>query len=916
MVQAPTGTVTFLFTDIEGSTRLWDRYPVAMSEAQAVHDRLLRSAIDDCGGYVFSSAGDGVGASFGSPVQAIDTALRVQQALAAQAWPEPIPAIRVRMGLHTGTSVERGGDYFGTAVNRAARVSAAGNGGQILVTDTVHLLIADDAPKKWGFSDLGEHRLRDLVRAERLWQVTSPDLPAVSGELRVHREVGNLPPVRTQVLGRDEDVATISGLMNRHQLVTLTGVGGVGKTTLARTVGRDRDGAHQGGVWFVDLAPLDDPLLIAAAVASALGVTQRPEMTIEESLYDALRLDGRLVILDNAEHQVDAVAVLTDRMLTAAPDCALLVTSRESLAIEGEAIFSVRPLAVDDAGSPATELFFDRAARLAPDIGRTGDTEAVVARICRRLDGLPLAIELAAAQCETLTPAEILEGLGTHELQLRSGSRSKTSRHRSLEDTIRWSYDLLTMDEQLVFARLAAFSGGCTVEAAKAVCADETMTSATVGEAIRTLVRKSMVIVDRSGGATRLRLLETLREFAAAQLEDMSDHHEVATRHAAWFAQLSRVSAPGFFGPEEARYLSAVSADLDNLRVALRWAGEQRRFDLMADLGMSMPYLIGSKMRPEMLEWVKAALELFPADHPGRIAMALTVGHATLFGGDLEAAPRVFAEATTGLGDLPQVRILHRYLGLVAAFFAGALDEVIADSPQVIADGRAHDHAREAIATHVDLALALLFSGDLEAARSEAADVMREATEAGNPTLLAWAHYAAGEIAAHSDPEAAISLLEDAVEYGLSVDNEFAVAISLIALASTAGRNGQIEVALDGMHRCIGLWRAAGNRPQMWTAVRNLVELLHELGMDEDAYALHSVVEHDAEHAPELFGPYGERYLEIIGEVEASLGPAATTSAGAHGRSLRYSEAADYALGSIERARAQYEAEPTGSDAR
>lgn len=308
-------------------------------------------------------------------------------------------------------------------------------------------------------------------------------------------------------------------------------------------------------------------------------------------------------------------------------------------------------------------------------------------------------------------------------------------------------------------------------------------------------------------------------------------------------------------------------------------------------------------MRPEMEEWISDALGVLPPDHPARIEYAHAAGHSTMFRGDLEAGPRVFAEATVGLAGDPQVDLLHRYLILVTAFFSGDVDRVIADSADAMDEAYSLGLGRVGAAIGADLALALLYSGDEAAARRIASEVTAFGDESGNPSILAWARYAEGEIEADSDPVAAIELLEEAVEFGITVDNEFVAGIALIALASTAGRQGDLVTALDGMERCLPLWRAAGNRPQMWTAVRNLVEILSKMHMNADALTLHAAVEADAQHASELFGPYGDRYRSIVERITDEFGPDAAAKAMADGRALSYSEAAGFALEAIERAR-------------
>jgi predicted ATPase/class 3 adenylate cyclase len=900
----PTGTVTFLFTDIEGSTRLWDQHPDAMASALSTHDDLLQSAIDSNAGYVFSKAGDGWGVAFESPLPALDTALTIQDSIGSQEWPGGIARIAVRMGLHTGTSAERNGDYFGTTVNRAARVAGVADGGQVFVTDAVHALVADEVNEDWLFRDLGEHRLRDLTRAERIWQLDHNTAPSPLATLAPMATVGNIPRIRATVVGRDSEIDAVIESLLRAPLVTLVGVGGVGKTTIARSVGARLSDSFHAGAWFVDLTATNEPDLIAAAVATSLGVIERPQMTTKESLYDALRSEQRLVILDNAEHQIDAVADLVDEILVAAPDVKLIVTSRESLSVPSEEVHRVGPLDVNDpAGTaPAVSLFIERARAVAPDLGTDAFEVTTVEAICRKLDGLPLAIELAASQSETMTPAEILAALESDSLSLQSSSRSTVQRHRSLTEMVNWSYELLDSIDRTVFERLSVFSSGCTMDAALFVCSRGDVTDSNVRTAIATLVRKSIVQPQRSDGTTRLTMLETLRHFSATKLSEGTDHTETAERHAQWFGEFSSQARKDVMGPDEARTLTATLADLDNIQAATRWASEEQRFDLMLGLGEGITFLMESKARPGMGKWIKEILDTLPADAPARLNFAFALGHSKLFTGDIAGAPDRFSDETVHLENRARVDAMHRYLSHVSRFFLGDLEWVIADSEDAMESMAAHDLIRERSAIGTDYALSLFYSGDKEAAKRIADHLVTTANESGNPTLLAWAMYVQGEITGESDPISAIEMLEEAVESAITVDNEFIAGISLIALSSTAGRNGHMDTAFDSMYRCIRLWRARRNRPQMWTAIRNLVEMLHLLGHDTDALALNAAVEADADRAPKLFGPFGDHYRSILANVEAALEPGEASEAKRAGSSLDYAAAATFALDALGRA--------------
>ena len=456
-----------------------------------------------------------------------------------------------------------------------------------------------------------------------------------------------------------------------------------------------------------------------------------------------------------------------------------------------------------------------------------------------------------------------------------------------------------------MFERLSVFRGGCTVDAAVAVCSGGEIGERDVRNAVATLIRKSMVTPDRSGTATRLTMLETLRSFSHDLGSKRDDRAQTQERHAEWFGQLSEVTRTGMTGPDEAAALAGMVTDLDNVQSAMAWSASSQRFDLMEKLATGLPYVVGSKMRPGIREWLTEAIDALPEDHPARLSLAVSVGHANLFGGDFEGAHNEFATMTASLEDRRIVNASRLYLQVTGRFFEGDLNYVIQESEAAMLETQALGLVREGGALGADLSLALLFVGQEDEARRIAKIYNAYAAESANPTLLAWAMYLNGELAATADPAGAVEALEESVELGLSIDNEFVVGISLVALSSIAGRNGDMETALDGMHRCIRLWRAAGNRPQMWTAVRNLVEILHGLGMNVEALTLNAAVESDSDRAPELFGPYGDHYRKILTAVAAGLTEAEAAEASLHGGEKTYAQAAEFALQSIETAQSE-----------
>ena len=894
----PTGTVTFLFTDMEGSTRLWDEFPAAMNDALTRHDEILAGVAEAHDGYVFSRAGDGWGVAFASSAEAVRAALEIQQRISDEDWPASIGAIRLRMGLHAGVANQRDGDFFGTAVNRAARVSAAANGGQVFLTEAVRALIADDPAADWQLHDLGEHRLRDLTRAEHLWQIADAGLQAPIADLAPRSRAGNLPAPGATIVGRDAEIDAVISDLAAASVVTLVGVGGVGKTTLALEVARRLASDADDGAWFVDLTTVDDPDEVPSRISAALGVARRGDMGDLEGLVDALATDTRIIVIDNAEHLIDRVAEVVDHVAQRAPIVKLIITSREPLSIRAEVVHRIRPLGLGhgSAISPAATLFIDRALVAAPDLDTSAFPIGVVEQICERLDGLPLAIELAAANAETMTPSEILHALESDRLSMRSGSRSVSQRHRSLDDLIAWSYERLDPTTQRVFERLSIFVGGCTAEAAESVCGDESVDAVEVRGALRTLVRKSMITTDRTAGSTRFTMLETLRGYARNRCTDLDENTATEERHARWYASFSEEVFNGLSSPAEAQWLTAAIRELENLERAATWAASHEEFDVLASVAVCLPTILESRSPPGIETWIELALSVLPPDHPGRFDYCFAAGYLTIFRGDLHGSQTVIDAGIAGLADTERAKVMRDGFRLIAAFFLGDMDAVIADSEEVSEAAYALGEQRLAVSLAADLGLALFFTGQTERAWAVADKLRTRAEASGIATSLAWSMYLLGELSSASDPMMAVEYLEESVEYGVSIDNQFVVGISLIALASTAGRNDQTDVALDAMYRCVKLWHGTGNRPQFWTAIRNLVEILHRIGDDREALTLHLLAEAASDQAPELFGPYGDLYRTIAAEIGDAVGESDRAAAAHRARQMGYHDTATYAL--------------------
>ncbi|MCJ7672422.1 MAG: adenylate/guanylate cyclase domain-containing protein, partial [Acidimicrobiia bacterium] len=572
---------TFLFTDLEGSTRLWEEHPDAMRAALARHDEILRDAVEDRGGHVVKTTGDGLHAAFGTAHDAVAAAIEAQRGLDAEPWTLPDPLL-VRMGIHTGEADLREGDYFGTAVNRAARVSAAAHGGQVIVSHATEELVRDHLPAEVTLEDLGEHHLRDLARPERVFQVRAPGLTEDFPPLRsLEAFPGNLPARQTSFVGRDKELGKIADALRSAPLVTLTGVGGVGKTRLAVQVAAQVLPHYPDGAWLCELATADSPDTLIQVVASALAVPSRSGMDLAQAVVEYLRPKHLLLVLDNCEHLLDPAGDLADRIVEMCPNVRLLATSREGLAVDGEQVIPLRSLPLPgehaDAGAieaaDAVQLFVERARAAQADFSVAASDLAAVAEICRRLDGMPLAIELAAARAVAMSPSEIASLLDERFRLLTGGRRSAVERHQTLRATVDWSYGLLEERQRLVFDRLGVFAGTFDGAAATAVVGVEGIERFDVLDALTDLVAKSMVVAERTDdGTTRYHLLETLRQYAREQLDETGAADDWRRRHAEHYAAFAADSGTALLGPDEIAWRHRLIEDADNLRAAVTWA--------------------------------------------------------------------------------------------------------------------------------------------------------------------------------------------------------------------------------------------------------------------------------------------------------------------------------------------------------
>ena len=789
----PSGVVTFLFTDIEGSTHRWESDPDEMRVALAHHDWVLGSVIEAHGGRMFKHTGDGVCAAFSSAHQAVDAAIAAQLQL----------TLPVRMGLATGEVEAQGSDYFDVTLNRTARVMSAGHGGQILLAaSTADLLDEVD------LLDLGWRRLRDLSEALQIFQVRAAGLRVDFPPLRTVDTVpGNLPVQTTSFIGRHAEVAELGDLVPAHRLVTLIGVGGVGKTRLAVQVAAELTSKFADGVWFVELAPVGDPAAVPNAVATGLGVTPQVGLTVTESLASALAGRRLLIVLDNCEHVLDTAAALVDVILTRAATVSVIATSREALGLGGEISWPVPPLDVGVGGeSAAVSLFVERARAVRQDftIDDLDDLDAVT-EICSRLDGIALAIELAAARMVAMSPQEVRDRLDDRFRLL--ASRRGLERHQTLGQAVQWSFDLLTDDERGVLECCSVFADGFELAGISAVC--ESDDEYVMLDLLDSLVRKSLVTVDQAGGKTRYGTLETIRQFAENQLVSNDTIVVVRDRHVRYFASQAASYWRIWDGPRQRESLDWVAAEFANLRASFRWATDQGDLPAATVIAAHAAIMSWPLQRFEPVGWAE---EILPA----------------VIDADLAQLPRLYIAASLCLyGGRPDVGV--SYAEAAERLERDARYDSFIDGWSGIQQALAHlfggrIHRRVEICTELatrpgfarvvglcGLTWALPAIGRADEAMVIADETVAVARQYGNPFWIGWALGGYGRAFAEAQPLRALEALRQGLDYAQRCRLPFWEANLAQDAARLEAVYGELDDALALFANGINSFHRAGN---------------------------------------------------------------------------------------------------------
>ena len=775
--ELPAGTVTFAFTDIEGSARLWETEPAAMARALVLHNETLHAAFGHHGGVVFSTMGDEMAVAFSSAAGAVRASVEAQRALMAAPWPAETGVLKVRMGLHTDEVALSDGQYASAPLRRCARLMAAAHGGQILMSDATEALVRSQLPDGATVLDLGEHRLRDLAGRVHIFQLVHPDFPGAFPALRTPDAFpGNLPLQVSSFIGRARELEQTAAALGEARVVTLIGVGGVGKTRLALQVAGQVLPRFGDGAWLCELAPIRDAAGVDGAVAAVFSVAARGSQSTRDALVEFLRNKELLLVLDNCEHLLAGAAALAAVLERSCARLVILATSREGLGIDGERLVPVPPFEAPDADADletitdaeAVRLFADRASAVKPGFMVTAENAAAVAAVVRRLDGVALAIELAAARVPAMTPAELARRLDRRFAVLAGGRRGAVERHQTLRAAIDWSFELLTEREQRLLGRLAVFAGGCTLQAVEAVCSGEDIDPGAVFELLASLVARSLVVAEESGPQSRYRLLETIRQYGEERLDQAGETERWRARHAGYYASFLSQVREHDRGRDGVFWAVRLSAEQDNLLAAWSWAVDTGNVDTaFAILAGFAPCEVWSSY-PLLLPGA-AALELPGAtEHPGYpLALAVSAVLAS-FRADVTGAEELCRRAADASArrDTPNWRVEETLCAARSniANTTGAFEDAGRLAEQAAGVARAGGDLADA---SIELTIAVadrVFVGDAPGAVPLASEALALARQIHAPALIASGLLAVGLAVADTDPARSRASLRESRE--------------------------------------------------------------------------------------------------------------------------------------------------------
>jgi predicted ATPase/class 3 adenylate cyclase len=915
MSSLPTGTVTFLFTDIEGSTRLLRELGDRYADALADYRRLLRDAFQAKGGHEVDTQGDAFFIAFPRAQDAIAAAIAAQRAVLVHPWPGGA-GLRVRMGLHTGEPLSTDTGYVGMDVHRAARICAAGYGAQILLSEATRILVEEDLSEGVSLRDLGEHRLKDLARPQHLSQVVVADLPADFPPLKsLNALPNNLPTQLTSFIGREHEIVEVKRLLSQARLVTLTGPGGAGKTRLALQVAAEVLDGFKDGVWLVELAPLSDPDLVPQTIASVVKVREQPGRTMLATLCEYLQPKHLLLVLDNCEHVLAACARVADALLRACPDLRILATSREALGIAGETSWRVPSLSLPDpqnlptlerlSAYEAVRLFIDRATAVLPGFAVTNENAPWIAQLCQRLDGIPLAVELAAVRVRGLSVEQIATKLDDRFRLLTGGSRAGLPHHQTLRAALDWSYDLLSEPERIALRRLAAFAGGFTLEAAEAVSGDDGVDASEVLDLLLRLVDKSLVVAEEQDGEARYRLLETVQQYGREKLRESGEAAAVQRRHRDWYLGLAEQAEPKLFGAEQAAWLDRLEVEQGNLRAALTWSIESGSTE--AALG-----LVGALWRfwavrgyfKEGSGWLEAVLDVVERSSdatPALRAKALNAaGYLALSRGDFPTARSLLEKSLPilrQLGDKANIAASLSNLG-TAAIHQGDIVVARALLEEGLAIRRELGDRVDIAGSLNDLASAAIQQGDYAMARSLLEEGLAIRRQLGDQAGIAASLNNVSMVAIQQgDYAAARSFLEESIRLSQAVGDKWLNAVALDTLGDLTRTQGDHAAARPFYEESLAIHRQLDDPRGIAYCLEGLAAVASAQGRHKRAAQLFAAAEalRETSGAPLRISERGDHDRDVAA-VRGQLGEEQFVSAWAEGRAMAPEQAIEYAL--------------------
>jgi len=878
MVERPSGAVTFLFTDIEQSTRLWDEQPDLMRRQLAEHDAALKQAVGNAGGFVFKHTGDGVVAAFASPRAAVDAAVTAQQQL----------TLPVRMGICTGEVESRDNDYFGPALNRAARTMSAAHGGQILIAASTAALV-----NGIDLIDLGRHRLRDLSQEQHLFQVRVEGLKLNFPPPRTLNTLpGNLPAQATSFLGREQDIIELTELVRASRLVTLTGVGGVGKTRLALQVAADVAPDFPDGAWLVELGNVTDPGAIAHAVGAVLGIVQQRGATIEDSIVGALSSQRLILLLDNCEHLIEAAAALVQPILARCAQVVVLATSREALMLDGERNWPVPSLSVsDDLHSAAARLFVDRALAVAPDFQGDNHREAI-AEICRRLDGIPLAIELAAARARSLSPAQIRDRLN-ERFRLLTGSRRALERHQTLRHAVQWSYDLLSPQERTLLARVSTFAGGFSLEACEKICSGGDLAPGDLLDLLDSLVRKSLVWADHKGAAVRFGLLETIRQFGEEQLALNGEASVVRLGHAQFFADDSARNFQTWLSPHQTLAYQWLDREIDNLRTAFRWSKDTGHVDLACTIASNIGDMGRFVVRDEAAFWAEEIVDAARTISHPRLIVLLTWAASTAWSlGRTHDAKRYGAEAISLLDNAHFDPFAWAFsdLATIAMYEGDGIGAV-----DLITRGAEREGDRHGCFNLAFVPFFLAACGRDQEARAIADETIMKAEATGVPCSIVIAWWGKAQAWSTLDPSKALTCHQRAATLARDTGNRLFELMVVPQMAALQASSNDPTTALRSFQQMLGMLQSSPDLMIAVVGIASLIVLFERIGSPvaaarlSGALATLSALDHSHTNV-----------RETIVRLRKTLGERIFDEESRRGAAMNLRESAEYAAKEVE----------------